>query len=100
MAIFDETIMVAFGLIALFGVIVILMELAHRKLEHKFDRLDRLEGQLATHLAKINESRLAESKELFSRIEAIEDRIGVALLPEGAAKAPAKDKAGGAHSRK
>lgn len=99
MAIFDETLMVAFGLIALFGVIVVLMELAHRKLENKFDRLDRLENQLATHLAKINEARLAESKDLHQRLEAIEDRMGVRLLPEAGAKEPAKER-GGAHTKK
>ncbi len=92
MEIFDQTIVLAFGLITLFGIIVILMELAYKNLEHKFDRLQGLENTLALHVNRINEARIAEGKEIKKRFEAIEEKIEALLQPEGPHKELAKER--------
>ncbi len=79
-------------LIGGFLLLLLLMNIVYKRLEEKFERLEGVERKFEEHIERVNSARVSEMKQLHARIEALEEKIGVLLQPEGPHKELAKEK--------
>ena len=86
-------------LIGGFLLLLLLMNIVYKRLEEKLERLEGFEKKFEEHIERVNSARVSEMKQLHARIEALEEKIGVLLQPEGPHKELAKEKVR-AHARK
>ena len=87
---------IALGLIVSIAVVLFVIALVYihlnRKFKHKFEEFASKEFEIYENLRKINEARANEGKELKKRLETIEDKLDIAIKPDGEEKELAKEK--------
>ncbi|GEM_PF-2895165 len=87
------------GLVIAFLVLLGIIGFVYKKLREKYEDIEQGKKELQDHINRVNEARVSEMKQLHARLEALEEKLGVVLQPEGPHKELAKEKLR-AHARK
>ena len=82
-------VMLALGLALVTAVLLFIMVFVYthldKKLLKKFRELEGREKELQDSMRRVNEARANEGKEIRKRLEAIEDKVGIAAQAEAVA---------------
>src|SRR3989344_7251629 len=89
-------VMLGLGMILGLAIVIFLLAFVYthldKKLLKKFSELSNKDNESWNNITKVNEARANEARELRKRIEAIEEKLNIALQPESEAKEIAKEK--------
>ena len=87
-----DTLLILGAYIFFTGIIIYFYRFSNKRLMKKIMELKRKEKDMYSLIEKINAARVREHKEAGKRLDALEEKVGVLLKPEGNEKELEREK--------